>query len=80
MQLECRQIGAVRATNASVKTSMLTWCRRAVGSSAGVSKSALCEVVEAHKALAAQEARLQLLIEHLSDKDALLEQARQLVS
>jgi hypothetical protein len=36
--------------------------------------------VEAHKALAAQEGRLDLLLQQLADKEVLLEQARQLVS
>jgi hypothetical protein len=35
--------------------------------------------VEAHKTLAAQEARLQLLMQQLADKEVLLDQARQLV-
>lgn len=48
--------------------------------SPGVSNSALCDVVEAHKTLAAQEARLQLLMQQLADKEVLLDQARQLVS
>lgn len=45
----------------------------------GVSHTALCEAVEAHKLLAAQEGRLELLLQQLADKEALLEQARQLV-
>jgi len=45
----------------------------------GVSHSALCEAVEAHKLLAVQEGRLELLLQQLADKEALLEQARQLV-
>lgn len=42
--------------------------------------SALSEVVEAHRALAAQRSKLELLQQQLADKEALLEQARQLVS
>jgi hypothetical protein len=46
----------------------------------GLTHTALWEVVEAHKALAAQERRLELLMQQLADKEELLEQARQLVS
>lgn len=45
-----------------------------------VATTALWRVVEAHKTLAAQEGRLDLLLQQLADKEALLEQARQLVS
>lgn len=45
-----------------------------------MTKTALWQVVEAHKALAAQEARLDLLLQQLADKEELLQQARQLVS
>lgn len=47
---------------------------------AGVVHTGLTEVVEAHKQLAAQEGRLELLLQQLADKEELLEQARQLVS
>jgi outer membrane protein TolC len=47
---------------------------------AGVARSALAEVVQAHVTAAEQQARLELLLQQLVDKEALLEQARQLVS
>lgn len=47
---------------------------------AGVAQSALWQVVEAHQRVNALEDQLQVLMEVLDNKEALLEQARELVS